>query len=166
MPSGFENPLVLWLVVSAAIGGLAHAFLRQELRLRATLYGAFLAACVVATWPPTERVSEDGKTTPGKIRLGLDLRGGLHLVMQVKTDDALNAVTDDGAQWIRDQATRRGIQVKSAQRRDARTVVVDGVEPARFKDARDMLRERFSSLEWTTDERESEGMIVAGMTDP
>ena len=44
--------------------------MRKELRLRATLYGAFLLACVVAVWPPYERNGQ-----PGKIQLGLDLRG-------------------------------------------------------------------------------------------
>jgi preprotein translocase subunit SecD len=45
---------------------------------RGVLYGALLVACVVAIWPPYAR---NGK--PGKIKLGLDLRGGTHLVVQV-----------------------------------------------------------------------------------
>ncbi len=62
-------------------------------------------------WPPYER---DGK--PGKIKLGLDLRGGIHLVLQVVVDDALNATIDDAVQTARDQARRKGIVFTGAQR--------------------------------------------------
>ena len=50
---------------------------------RAVLYGSFLIACLVAIWPPYARNGE-----PGKIKLGLDLRGGTHLVLQVLPDGA------------------------------------------------------------------------------
>jgi preprotein translocase subunit SecD len=50
-------------------------------RWRAVLYGSFLIACAVAIWPPYSRGGQ-----PGKIALGLDLRGGTHLVLQVMSD--------------------------------------------------------------------------------
>jgi preprotein translocase subunit SecD len=50
---------------------------------RAVLYATFLIACVLAIWPPYAR---NGK--PGKIKLGLDLRGGTQLVLQVLPDGA------------------------------------------------------------------------------
>ncbi|HEU0091467.1 MAG TPA: protein translocase subunit SecD [Vicinamibacteria bacterium] len=49
---------------------------------RAVLYGSFLIACLVVIWPPYTRNGE-----PGKIKLGLDLRGGTYLVLQVMGDD-------------------------------------------------------------------------------
>ena len=93
MPPALQNPFLLWFVLSVALAVLCYFAIRKELRLRATLYGAFLLACVVAVWPPYE---QDGQ--PGKIHLGLDLKGGIHLVLQVVTDDALNATIDDGVQ--------------------------------------------------------------------
>ena len=69
MPQALQNPVALWFVLTFALAGLAYALLRRELRVRATLYGSFLIACVVAAWPP---YSTDDK--PGKIRLGLDLK--------------------------------------------------------------------------------------------
>ena len=90
MPPALENPFVLWLLLSAAVGALAWFSLRPELRQRAIFYSAFLIACGVAVWPPYETAER-----PGRIRLGLDLRGGMYLVLQVKTDDALNAMVDD-----------------------------------------------------------------------
>jgi len=138
MPPAFENPVVIWLVLSAALAGLAYAFIRKELRARAVAYGGFLLACLVLIWPPFEW---QGK--PGRIRLGLDLRGGMHLVLQVVIDDALNATIDDSVQTTRDQATRKAIGFGSISRTATTTFAVEGVEPARVKDMRDILRDFF-----------------------
>ncbi len=45
---------------------------------RALLYATFLFACGMAIWPPFGR---NGR--PGRLKLGLDLRGGTHLVLQI-----------------------------------------------------------------------------------
>jgi preprotein translocase subunit SecD len=158
MPQSLQNPLVLWLALSAALGGLVYAFLRRELRLKALLYGSFLLACGVAVWPP---YAMDGR--PGKIRLGLDLKGGSHFVLRVKTDDALVATVDDALQTARDQIARKGINVTSVERTGNSVFVVQGIEPARVKDVRDILRDFFRAG-WEVRDR-SESFEVA-MTDP
>src|SRR5262245_43080356 len=158
MPPALENPYALWFVGSAALAGLAYAFVRTELRLRAILYGSFLIACIVTMWPPHEH---DGQ--PGKIKLGLDLRGGIHLVLQVVVDDALNATTDDAVATIRDQATRKGIVFGSAQRVSPNSFSVDGVEPARVKDMRDLLKDFFRNS-WDLREP-GEGKFLVQMTE-
>ncbi|HEY5907976.1 MAG TPA: hypothetical protein VIZ31_08015, partial [Vicinamibacteria bacterium] len=159
MPPALENPYVLWLLVSAAIAGLAYAFVRPELRTRAILYGAFLAACGVALWPPYALGDK-----PGKIKLGLDLRGGVHLVMEVVVDEAMNAVVDDAVQTVRAQLTQKGIVFGSAQRVDTNSFSLEGVEPARVKDARDILKD-FLRLSWEIREP-GEGRFLVQMTAP
>ena len=138
MPPALQNPLVLWLILTAALAGVAYAWIRTELRVRFVLYGSFLAACVAMVWPPFARDSQ-----PGKIKLGLDLKGGIHLVLQVVTDDALNATIDDAVQATRGKLSGAGIVFGSAQRVDATSFAVDGIEPARVKDARDILKDLY-----------------------
>jgi preprotein translocase subunit SecD len=158
MPPALQNPFVLWFALTVVLAVACQFGMRRELRVRAVLYGSFLIACIVAFWPPYER---DGQ--PGKIKLGLDLRGGIHLVLQVMTDDALNAVVDDAVQTVREQATRKGIVFTSAQRVDARSFSVEGVEPARVKDVRDLLRDFFRDG-WDIREP-GEGRFLVQMTD-
>ena len=158
MPPALQNPFVLWFALTVVLAVACQFGMRRELRVRAVLYGSFLIACIVAFWPPYER---DGQ--PGKIKLGLDLRGGIHLVLQVVTDDALNAVVDDAVQTVREQATRKGIVFTSAQRVDARSFSVEGVEPARVKDVRDLLRDFFRDG-WDIREP-GEGRFLVQMTD-
>jgi preprotein translocase subunit SecD len=158
MPPALQNPITLWLLLSAALAGLVYAFMRQELRVKAIAYGAFLLACLVAVWPPYERGG-----TPGKIHLGLDLRGGIHLVLQVVVEDALNATVDDAVTTARDQATRKGIQIGPVQRATPTSFTVEGTEPARVKDMRDLLRDFFRGG-WEV--RESgEGRFTVEMSD-
>jgi preprotein translocase subunit SecD len=49
------------------------------------------------------------------IRLGLDLKGGSHLVMQVQTDKYLEKVASEGASALRQAATANGYQVKDVR---------------------------------------------------
>ena len=152
MPPALQNPFTLWFVLSAALAALVYFTVRKELRVRATLYGAFLIACGVAMFPFEE-----------KIKLGLDLKGGIHLVMEVVTEDALNATIDDGVQSARGQLTNKAINFAGAQRIDSRTFSVDGVEPARAKDVRDLLRDYFRAPDWdVVDQGEK---FVVKMTD-
>jgi preprotein translocase subunit SecD len=158
MPPALQNPITLWLLLTAALAGLVYAFMRPELRWKAIGYGAFLLACGVAVWPPYDR-----QEVPGKIHLGLDLKGGIHLVLQVVVDDALIATVDDAVNTARDQATRKGIQVASVSRSTPKSFAVEGVEPARVKDMRDLLRD-FFRLNWEVREP-AEGSFAVEMTD-
>ena len=58
--------------------------MKKNLRWKAVLILVVVAGCTWAFYPPEE-----------KIKLGLDLKGGIHLIMRVNTIDALNAVTDE-----------------------------------------------------------------------
>jgi len=158
MPPALQNPITLWLLLTAALAGLVYAFMRPELRFKAIGYGSFLLLCAVAIWPPYER---DG--VPGRIHLGLDLRGGIHLVLQVVVEDALNATVDDAVTTARDQATRKGIQVGAVQRVSPKSFSVEGTEPARVKDMRDVLRDFFRNG-WEVRDA-GEGKFTVEMTD-
>ena len=158
MPPALQNPITLWLLLTAALGGVVYAFMRPDLRWKAILYGAVLIACGVAIWPPYER---DGQ--PGKIHLGLDLRGGVHLVLQVVLEDALNATTDDAVNTVRDQAGRKGIQVASVQRTTPTAFAIEGIEPARVKDMKDVVRDFFRTG-WETRDA-GEGKLTVEMNE-
>ncbi len=160
MPPALQNPFLLWFLLSVALAVLCYFTMRRELRLRATLYGSFLIACIVAMWPPYGK-----DDAPGKIHLGLDLKGGIHLVLQVVTDDALNATVDDAVGAARQQATAKGITITAIHRVDATSFAVEGVEPARVKDMRDILHDYFRSPEWDLREP-GEARFLVKMTDP
>jgi preprotein translocase subunit SecD len=61
------------------------------------------------------------------LNLGLDLKGGVHLVMRVKTDDALRVQTETTVEQLRDTLTRGAIQFSKLEMKDGKTFVIEGV---------------------------------------
>ena len=102
---------------------------------------------------------------PGKIQLGLDLKGGIHLVLQVVTDDALNATVDDAVQTRARPGDRKGITFAAAQRVDAHVLLHRrrraGARQGRARRAARLLPRRRN---WDVREP-AEGRFVVKMTD-
>ncbi|PYS56011.1 MAG: protein translocase subunit SecD [Acidobacteria bacterium] len=80
------------------------------------------------------------------IRLGLDLRGGTHLVLQVVTDDAIRAETDQAIETLRQLLSRDNIIARQLIRSQNNEFKAVGVDPAKDADFRRILNERFT--EW------------------
>jgi preprotein translocase subunit SecD len=87
--------------------------MKRKLLGRGLLILAVTLFAVAVAYPPKEKIS-----------LGLDLRGGMHLVLQVHTEDALRAETDGDmarvAQQVKDDAK---LDVKPQRNGDSRFVV-------------------------------------------
>ena len=83
------------------------------------------------------------KKSPETIRLGLDLKGGTHLVMQVNTDEAISAEVDQAIERMKAQAVRAELPTPDFRRSEARAFVLtppQGVPTTEYeKLARDWL---------------------------
>jgi preprotein translocase subunit SecD len=82
-----------------------------------------------------------------KIKLGLDLRGGIHLVMKVNTDDAIAAVTDEVASMLEQQLDDAGITFESVERSSPGTSTVTGVDINRDSEFRRLVETNAPSWE-------------------
>jgi preprotein translocase subunit SecD len=65
-----------------------------------------------------------------QLKLGLDLKGGVHLVLRVETDDALRLVTEQEMERLREELKTRNIPVGSLDAPDVIHFKVMGVPPA------------------------------------
>ncbi|MDH4219869.1 MAG: protein translocase subunit SecD [Candidatus Aminicenantes bacterium] len=86
---------------------------------------------------------------PGtKIKRGLDLEGGMHLVLQVVTDDAISNETNQEILRLQDQMKRKDISYDSIIKSEERIgrISLKGFDPAKEREARDLLDEYFG--EW------------------
>src|SRR5688572_2874880 len=52
--------------------------------------------------------------TAKALKLGLDLRGGIHLVLRVQTDDALRVATEQEMERFRERLTTAGVTIANA----------------------------------------------------
>src|SRR5438874_5412315 len=64
-----------------------------------------------------------------QLKLGLDLKGGVHLVLRVETDDALRLVTEQESERLREELKTRNIPVTAITSPDVTHFKVDGVPP-------------------------------------
>src|SRR3989442_929418 len=68
--------------------------------------------------------------TDKQLKLGLDLKGGVHLVLRVQTDDALRIETETEVERLREELTKRGITGATVTSPDSTHFRVEGVPPA------------------------------------
>ncbi|HWW15066.1 MAG TPA: protein translocase subunit SecD [Candidatus Dormibacteraeota bacterium] len=83
-----------------------------------------------------------------RIHLGLDLRGGTHLILQVQVNDAVNADSDNAVEVLKEQLNKRKIAFADISKPDAQNnpdkVVVKGVPAGSRKDLLDIANERLA----------------------
>ena len=92
------------------------------------------------------------------IRLGLDLRGGSHLVLQVQVQDAFVSEAQQVAERLRDELTKAGITFASVENTEPKTidtadqvrVIVKGVPPEKAGQLRQIATDRFANWNLNT----------------
>jgi len=81
-----------------------------------------------------------------RIHLGLDLRGGTHLILQVQVNDAVNIDSDNAVEVLKEQLNKRKIAFADISKPDPQgspdKVVVKGVPTEGRKDLLDIVTER------------------------
>jgi preprotein translocase subunit SecD len=81
-----------------------------------------------------------------RIHLGLDLRGGTHLILQVQVNDAVNIDSDNAMETLKEQLNKRQIAFADIAKPDPQNapdkVVLRGVSPDGRKDLLDIVSER------------------------
>lgn len=84
------------------------------------------------------------------IRLGLDLKGGSHLVMRVKTDDFLKSLTEGNALAAQNAAKEVGLPVKEARAETAGQyrVVLEATDSTKLNEIEEAANKKVDFSEW------------------
>src|SRR5690349_23433663 len=81
-----------------------------------------------------------------RISLGLDLKGGTHLILQVMVNDAVNADSDQSIQRLKDDLRSHNITYAEISKPDPTNapdhIVLKGVPPENAGDLRSIVTER------------------------
>ncbi|MGH9324589.1 MAG: hypothetical protein ACRD3V_32480, partial [Vicinamibacteria bacterium] len=108
--------------------------MKKNLRWKALLILLVVGLSVWSFYPPEE-----------KINLGLDLKGGIHLVMKVQTEDAITTVTDEVTTMISQQLDDRSIPFQQAEKKSPGAFQVTGVDINKDADFRKLVQDNFPS---------------------
>jgi len=80
----------------------------------------------------------------GRINLGLDLRGGMHLILQVQVDEAINSETDQVVERLRTLLREQAIGYQAVRKPDATHVQITGIPAEQLEEARRVLQENYA----------------------
>ena len=89
-----------------------------------------------------------------RIHLGLDLKGGTHLILQVQVNDAVNADSDRAIERLKDELRSRKIRYADVSKSDPTNspdkIVIKGVPPESSSDLRSLLSDRLPEYDATS----------------
>ncbi|MBI2963600.1 MAG: protein translocase subunit SecD [Deltaproteobacteria bacterium] len=84
------------------------------------------------------------------IRLGLDLQGGMHLVLEVQTEKALEFSVDRSAEDLKRELQSARVAVGGVSRDGSRAIVIDLAEGGKAEDVAGVVKDRFPTLQRVT----------------
>lgn len=92
-----------------------------------------------------------GSMLPSRaIRLGLDLQGGMHLILEVQTEKAIEFSVERMVEDLKREFQQQRVPYASIARDGSRNVIVRFPEGANPKDAVDLVKESFPTLDRTS----------------
>jgi preprotein translocase subunit SecD len=95
-----------------------------------------------------------------RIKLGLDLKGGSHLVLQVQVDEAIGQRCDQTVDQLTKQLREKNVNVGDIRRLDDTHIQVDNVEPATSTSFRDIVTNQFADWNLTSAAGSTNGFLL------
>jgi preprotein translocase subunit SecD len=103
---------------------------KNPLLWKFVLIGAVIAAAVFAAYPPAD-----------KINLGLDLQGGLHILLKVDTSSAVKYEIDNRVTYLGNALTEKNLAGTPVPDYASGTIELRGTDPARETEIRDLIED-------------------------
>ncbi len=113
--------------------------MQKNLRWKLILILAFMALCVYYFVSPRDK----GTPFLSRLNLGLDLKGGIHLVLQVVTDDALNQELLQDAERVSQTLKSKDIAFASCKKGNGYSVEIFGIDASKANEVRTYLDTTF-----------------------
>src|SRR5947208_17073371 len=92
-----------------------------------------------------------GQSITERIDLGLDLKGGTHLILQVQVNDAVNADTDRAIERLKESLSKRKINYTEISKPDPvnhpEQIVIKGVPPEATSALRTLVSDRLAEYD-------------------
>jgi preprotein translocase subunit SecD len=112
--------------------------MKKDLRWKSILVLAIIILAVFLSYPPSE-----------KIHLGLDLEGGMHLVLEVITEDALSIETGQEILRLEDQLKRKKLEYTTVSKDGISQFSIQGINLDQENAIKDLLDEFFRDWDYS-----------------
>jgi len=114
--------------------------MQKNLRWKLIMILVLMVVCIYYFISPKEK----GAPFLSRLSLGLDLKGGIHLVLRVVTDDALNQELRQDSDRIAQELRSKNIPYAVSQKGNGYSVELTGIDPSRESEARTYLETTYN----------------------
>jgi preprotein translocase subunit SecD len=128
--------------------------MEMKIKGRAIFIGIVMVVCLLGIIGFPKNFQELKDNVRGRIRMGLDLKGGTHLVLQVQVEDAANITADQVLERLRDELKAKNIPYADVQKADdtqvqppKHRIAVKGVPQEKAADLQTLSSEQLSDWE-------------------
>ncbi|HKQ89247.1 MAG TPA: protein translocase subunit SecD [Blastocatellia bacterium] len=135
--------------------------MNKNLRIRGIVIAVVTALCLVIMFGPWNKPKGYSRTASDffkasklkqnlteNIRLGLDLKGGTHLVIQVKVDDVIRDITNGDRDKAQDELKKNGIPFTAVKVPANGVVVIETPDANKHSEIREKILPFFGSESW------------------
>jgi len=127
--------------------------MRTNLRARTVVIVATILLCVFGIIDFPKSAADLVRNVKSNIQLGLDLKGGSHLVLQVQVQDAVKSDADQAMERLKEDLRKQSITWASMDRNDPERVedadnvevYIKGVPATQTSAFRDIVNERYAT---------------------
>ncbi len=136
--------------------------MQRHTRFKFFIIAAIVLACIYGIIGIPTSKAQLIENWNQRIHLGLDLRGGTYLVVQVQQQDAFNAEAGTRADSLKEALTRAGVQFSSIDVTDAHSltdamkvaILVHGVPGTQAGQFRSVVDDQFTGVDHCPPERD------------
>jgi preprotein translocase subunit SecD len=120
--------------------------MNPQLRWKFILIAIVIILCIYGLIgiPFPTSLAQVKENVADRIKLGLDLKGGSHLVLQVQVDEAIGQRCDQAVDQLTKQLREKNVNVGDIRRLDDTHIQVNNVEPSTSGTFRDIVTNQFS----------------------
>ena len=125
--------------------------METKIKSRAIFIGIVMLVCLLGIIGFPKNVQELKDNVHSRIRLGLDLKGGTHLVLQVHVEDAVNITADQALERLTDELRAKNIPYADVQKADdthvqppEHRILIKGIPQEKASDLQTLTSEQFS----------------------
>ena len=120
--------------------------MNPQLRWKFILIAIVIILCIYGLIgiPFPTSLAQVKENVADRIKLGLDLKGGSHLVLQVQVDEAIGQRCDQAVDQLAKQLREKNVNVGDIRRLDDTHIQVNNVEPSTSGTFRDIVTNQFA----------------------
>src|SRR5215472_2338170 len=132
----------------------------SQLRWKFIFIGIVVIACVLGIIGLPTSLAQVTDNIADRIKLGLDLKGGSNLVLQVQVEQAVGQRCDEAVDQLKKSLRDKNVNFGEVRRVDDTHILVRNVDPATSGTFRDLVNDQFSDWVQTPAAGENNGYLL------